>query len=371
VTSIPLVNLRRQYAEIRPVMREVVDEVLENQMFIQGPPVIAFAEAFRVALGANHAIGCSNGTSAIEVVLRAYGIGPGDEVVTVSHTFFATVEAILNVGATPVMVDVDAATHTMLPAAAEAAVTPRTRAIMPVHLYGMPCDLDGLRAIAQKHGLLLLEDAAQAHLARYKGHTIGSDSDVATFSFYPGKNLGAYGDAGAIVCKDAVIADRIARLIDHGRSGKYTHDMVGSNQRMDALQGAVLAAKLPFLAGWNARRCAVVSRYSAKLEPAGFAAQAAPDGAESANHLYVIQVQNRDETLAALNAAGIGAGIHYPVPIHRQEAMASMLSKPLALPVTERLAKHIISLPLCGAITDDEVDRVTEAFLKVARPVTR
>lgn len=370
MSSIPLVNLRRQYAEIRQPVREAVEKILENQMFIQGPPVAAFAEAFRVALGANHAIGCSNGTSAIEVALRAYGIGAGDEVVTVSHTFFATVEAILNVGATPVMVDVDAATHTMLPSAAEAAITPRTRAIMPVHLYGMPCDLHGLRAVAKKHGLVLLEDAAQAHLARYKGRTIGSDSDVATFSFYPGKNLGAYGDAGAIVCKDAVIADKVARMIDHGRSGKYTHDMVGSNQRMDAMQGAVLAAKLPFLAGWNARRKAVVARYNAKLEPAGFIPQAAPTGAESAHHLYVIQAQNRDVTMAALNKDGIGAGIHYPVPIHQQEAMAPLLPKPLSLPVTERLAKHIISLPLCGAITDDEVDRVIEAFLKIARPMT-
>ena len=370
MTSIPLVNLRRQYADIRPVIREAVEKVIENQMFIQGPPVAAFAEAFRAALSANHVIGCSNGTSAIEAVLRAYGIGAGDEVVTVSHTFFATVEGILNVGATPVMVDVDPASHTMLPSAAQAAVTPRTRAIMPVHLYGMPCDLDGLRVVARRHGLLLLEDAAQAHLARYKGRVIGSDSEAATFSFYPGKNLGAYGDAGAIVCKDAGIADKIARLIDHGRSGKYTHDMVGSNQRMDSMQGAVLAAKLPFLSAWNARRKEVVTRYNAKLEPAGFASQVAPEGAESAHHLYVIQVQNRDETLAALNSAGIGAGIHYPVPIHQQVAMAALLPKPLSLPVTERLAKHIISLPLCGAITDDEVDCVVASFLKIARPVT-
>jgi dTDP-4-amino-4,6-dideoxygalactose transaminase len=368
VTPIPLVNLRRQYAELREPIRHAIDKVLENQAFIQGAPVAAFAEAFRLALGANHAIGCSNGTTAIEIVLRAYGIGAGDEVITVSHTFFATTEAILNVGGVPVLVDVDPQTHTMDPTATAAAVTARTRAIVPVHLYGMPCDLDGLRAVASRHMLLLLEDAAQAHLARYKGRIVGGDSEVATFSFYPGKNLGAYGDAGAIVCRDATMADKLARLVDHGRSGKYTHDLVGSNARMDALQGAVLAAKLPHLKAWNNRRRAVVARYGAALASAGFLAQAPPQGAESAHHLFVVQVENRDETLAALNAAGIGAGIHYPVPIHLQKVMEPIMSKPLSLPVTERLAQNIISLPLCGSITDDEVDRVIESFLRVARP---
>ena len=369
LTPIPLVNLRRQYAEIGDVVRRAIDEVLETQSFIQGAAVARFAELFRAAIGANHVVGCANGTGALEVALRVSGIRPGDEVITVSHSFFATVEAILNVGAVPVMVDVDPASHTMDPAAAAAAVTERTRALVPVHLYGMPCDLHALCAVAQRHGLVIVEDAAQAHLARYRGRTIGSDSEVAAFSFYPGKNLGAYGDAGAIVCRDAAMADKIARLVDHGRAGKYVHDLVGSNQRMDALQGAVLAAKLPYLKVWNERRRAAVARYRAALEPTGFISQAAPDGAQSAHHLFVVQVQNRDQTLAALNAAGIGAGIHYPVPIHQQKALELILSRKLSLPVTERLAQHVISLPLCGAIADEEVDRVVEMFLRVARPL--
>lgn len=371
LTPIPLVNLRRQYAEIGGAIRQAIEQVLESQVFIQGPAVARFAEAFRAAIGANYVICCANGTAALEVALRVCGVRPGDEVITVSHSFFATVEAILNIGAVPVMVDVDPANYTMDPAAAASAVTHRTRAIVPVHLYGMPCNMDSLRSVAQRHDIALVEDAAQAHLARYGGRAIGSDSEIATFSFYPGKNLGAYGDAGAIVCRDEATAAQLASMIDHGRSGKYTHDLVGSNQRMDALQGAVLAAKLPYLEAWNERRRAVVARYRAALEPAGFAGQSPPEGAQSAHHLFVVQTQNRDETLNALNAAGICAGIHYPIPIHRQKAMESILAQPPHLPVTERLAEQIISLPLCGTIADAEVDFVIETFLRVARPVTK
>ena len=366
--SIPLVNLKRQYAEIQEPVRRAIDRVLDNQAFIQGPVVAEFTEAYRVALGARHVIGCSNGTAAIEIALRAYGIGAGDEVITVSHTFFATVEAILNVNAVPVYVDVDPDTYNLNPAMLEAAITPRTRAVIPVHLYGMPCDMDAIRSIAARHSLVVIEDAAQAHLAKYKGRIVGSDSDVATFSFYPGKNLGAYGDSGAIVCRDDVLAERMKRLCDHGRSGKYTHDMVGSNHRMDALQAAVLTTKLPYLERWNDRRKEVAKRYQAALEPRGFRSQSAPEGGESSYHLFVVQVANRDETLARLNGNGIGAGIHYPVPVHRQKAVESLVPASLDLPVTDALARRIISLPICGSISDDEVDQVCKFFLSVAKP---
>jgi dTDP-4-amino-4,6-dideoxygalactose transaminase len=365
---IPFVNLERQFEAIRPQVMAAIETVLSSRAFIQGPFVAAFEKEFGAMLGVRHAIGCSNGTSALSLAMEALGIGRGDEVITTSHTFIATAGAIRHVGATPVFVDIDPGSYTIDPAAVAAAVTPRTKAIVCVHLYGTPCDLDALKAVAERHRLFLIEDSAQAHLARYKGVPVGGIGDAGTFSFFPGKNLGAFGDAGLAVIRDDAAATRVRQLRDHGRLSKYEHSIIGYNHRMDGLQAAILSVELPHLAGWTRRRQEAAARYAARLEPAGFPLPAPPAGAEPVHHLLVVQAGNRDEVLKHLEANGIGCGVHYPVPLHLQPALADLGYRPGALPVTERVAGRILSLPICGSIRDDEVDRACDAFLAVARP---
>lgn len=365
---VKLVNLRRQFLEVEADVRAAIEGVLQTQVFIQGPLVRAFAAQFAAAIGAPHVVGCSNGTSALSTALEVLGIGLGDEVITVANTFFATAEAILHVGAKPVFVDVDPLTHTIDPDRVEQAIGPNTRAIMPVHLYGSPCDMDALRIIAGRHNLKLIEDAAQAHLATYRGHGVGSLGDAAGFSFYPGKNLGAYGDAGAMAFRDADAASRAYKLVNHGRFGKYEHDAIGYNHRMDEIQAAVLAVKLRYLPGWTRRRQAVAARYHARLSAAGFRFALPVAGAEPVYHLLVVEVANRDVVMTTLEQQGIATGIHYPLPLHRQPAIITAGLGGADLPTTDRLAARILSLPLCSAITDAEVDYVCERFLAVARP---
>ncbi|HXF63306.1 MAG TPA: DegT/DnrJ/EryC1/StrS family aminotransferase, partial [Caldilineaceae bacterium] len=251
---IPLVDLKAQYAAIRPQVDAAIQRVLDSTNFIMGPEVKAFEEAFAAFCGAAHCVGVGSGTAALELVLRALDIGPGDEVITVAHTFIATAEAISMVGATPVFVDIDPLTYTLDPAALEAAITPRTRAVIPVHLYGQPADMTRILAVAQAHGLAVVEDAAQAHGATWAGRKVGALGDAACFSFYPGKNLGAYGDAGAVTTNRADLADRVRLLRNHGRRSKYLHDEKGFGHRLDTLQAAVLGAKLPFLEEWTEAR---------------------------------------------------------------------------------------------------------------------
>jgi dTDP-4-amino-4,6-dideoxygalactose transaminase len=365
---IPFVNLQRQYRDLKAEIDAAIAGIVESQAFIKGPALRAFEHQWLDAVGAKYGVGCANGTAALSLALESLGVGPGDEVVTSAHSFFATVEAICHVGARPVFADIEPASHTLDPMAVAAAISPRTRAVIPVHIHGMPCAMDALMTLARRHHLLVVEDAAQAHLACYQGQTVGTFGDAAGFSFYPGKNLGAFGDAGFIVAHDASVGARIAKLVDHGRKSKYTHDVIGYNQRLDSLQAAVLSAKLPHLAGWNEARRVHARHYDDRLRPHGFKTLEPLPGARPVYHLYTVEVANREATIAALSAAGIDSGVHYPVPLHLQPALSENGGRPGDLPVTERIAERILSLPICGAITADEVDQVCDAFLSVARP---
>jgi dTDP-4-amino-4,6-dideoxygalactose transaminase len=366
--TIPFVDLEGQYRKLQPEMAVAIDAVLESRAFIQGPYAAKFEKEFAGAMGAKHGLGCANGTAAISLALEALGIGRGDEIITVSHTFFATAEAIHHVGATPIFIDIDPHSYTMDPALLEPAITPRTKAVIPVHLYGTPADMDPIMEVARRHDLKVIEDSAQAHLATYRGAFAGALADAATFSFYPGKNLGAYGDAGFVSTSSDEVAERLRRLRDHGRLSKYEHDVIGYNQRMDGLQAAVLSVKLKYLAGWTANRRRNAARYDSKLRPRGFKTIEPSNEARSAYHLYVVEVENRNETLKALTEAGIGCGVHYPVPLHLQPALIAQGPGRGSLPVTERVADRVLSLPMCGELTDAQIDKVCDNFLGVARP---
>jgi dTDP-4-amino-4,6-dideoxygalactose transaminase len=306
-------------------------------------------------------VAVGSGSAALELALRALGVGPGDDVVTVAHTFIATAEAISNVGARPVFADVDSRTYTLDPERVESAITPRTKALLPVHLYGHPAPMDDLREIARRRGLWLVEDAAQAHLAEVGGRRCGSLGDLACFSFYPAKNLGAYGDAGAVTGGDATLLARIARLRDHGRTAKYEHLEIGTGQRMDALQAAVLRAKLPYLPAWTEARRSLARLYDALLADCDVITPHEAAGARHVYHLYVVRAARRDGLLAHLESKGIGAGIHYPIPLHRQPACVDRGYGDLALPVTERLAAEVLSLPMYPELTRDQVEYVVQA----------
>jgi dTDP-4-amino-4,6-dideoxygalactose transaminase len=365
--EIPLVNLNRQYDGLRDEVSAAISEVLERKEFILGPFVERFESEFAIYHEVAHAVGCSSGTSAISLALEGLGVRAGDEVITVGHTFAASAGAIRNVGALPVFVDIEPDAYGMDPAVIEGAITPRTKAILPVHIYGTPCDMSAIGEIASRRALVVIEDAAQAHGATLKGRRIGGFGNAATFSFYPGKNLGAYGDAGAITTNDAALAERIRKLRDHGRMSKYMHDSIGYNHRMDGIQGAVLSVKLKYLDQWNSHRRAVASRYDAVFRARGFKTMRPSAAAISVYHLYVVEASNRDTVRDALAQRGIATGIHYPVPLEKQPAFKPWAGcAPLA--VTERIVERIVSLPICGDITEREQDRVIEAFLDVARP---
>lgn len=356
--EIPLVDLKAQYLALKPEMDAAIQEVLDSTAFILGPQVEAFEASFASFCGAAHCVALGNGTDATSLALEAVGVGKGDEVITVSHTFIATAEGISELGAIPVFVDVREDSLLMDVSQIEAAITPRTKAILPVHLYGQTVDMDPLLQIAHRHGLKVVEDACQAHGAEYQGRRAGSLGDAATFSFYPGKNLGAYGDAGAVVTNDAAVADWIRRKRNHGRATKYTHDFVGRNSRMDGIQGAVLNVKLPYLDGWNSDRRALASRYDRLLAPLGIRRVATQDGCLPVHHLYVVRVAHRDHVLATLKAAGIEAGIHYPVPLHLQKAYDHLGLEKGCLPVTEAAAGEILSLPLWPGMDPGLLDYV-------------
>jgi len=344
------------------------DSVMDRNAFIQGTNVAEFERGFAELMSAAEAVGCSNGTAALALALEAVGVKPGDEVITVSHTFIATGEAIIHVGAKPVFVDVDPTTYTMDPASLEAVISPRTRAVVPVHLYGTPVDMDAISEVARRNGLKVIEDAAQAHMATYGSRKVGTLGDAASFSFYPGKNLGAMGDAGAVVTNNPEVARKVRLLRDHGRTEKYTHETVGYNCRMDGLQGAFLSVKLPHLLEWTARRKEVAAIYDAALAPAGFSVMKTPDKSSSVYHLYVVQVANRDKVMAELKDAGIGVGIHYPIPLHKQPAFQGQVREKGELAVTEGIVGRILSIPICGHINDQEVEQILDLFLKHACP---
>ena len=363
MTSVKFVDLGAMHAEIADEVSRGFAAVLDSTGFVGGPQVSGFEAEFAHYSGREHCVGVGNGTDALELAVRALGIGAGDEVLLPANTFIASAEAVHRAGATPVLVDVDDTTLLIDPAAVTAAIGPRTAAIMPVHLFGQLAPMGALQAIARDHQLAVIEDAAQAQGATQDGRGIGSGSAVAATSFYPGKNLGAYGDAGAVLCDDAALAERVRRIGNHGGTVKYRHDEIGFNSRMDALQAVVLRAKLKRLDDWNDRRRAAAERYGKALDETPVGVPSVAPGNEHVWHLYVIRVAERDRVLDQLTANGIGAGIHYPSPLHLTEAFAHLGYGEGAFPVAETAADEILSLPMHPALEPYEQDAVVSVLL--------
>jgi len=359
-TTVPFLDLRAQHDPLRAEIMAAIEEVVDRNAFAGGPFVTAFEEDFAKFCETQHAIGLGNGTDALWLALLAAGVGQGAEVITVPHTFMATAEAITFCGATPVFVDVDPQSYTMDPAQLERAITPRTKAIIPVHLYGQMADMDPILEIAKRHNLIVIEDACQAHGAEYKGRKAGSIGHAGCFSFYPGKNLGAWGEAGAVTTNDGELAKRIKVLRDHGQSTKYHHSMIGWNARMDGIQGVVLRIKLRSLAQGNAARRAHAAKYDAALVgQSGVIAPPVMSHGSHVYHLYVIRVKARDRLMQALGERGVATGIHYPKPVHLQEAYRSLGYGQGSFPVTEACAAEIVSLPMFPELTPQQIDTVT------------
>lgn len=367
--TIPLVDLRAQYLDIREELLQAWDGVLHDMHLFLGPQVQRFERDFAEYLGVRHVLGVGSGTEALDLALQALGVGPGDEVITTPFTFFATVEAILHVGATPVFVDIDPNTYTMDPHAVEAAMTPRTRALLPVHLFGHPAPMHELLPLARRHDLLVLEDAAQAHGARIQmegeWRAVGSLGDAAAFSFYYTKNLGAFGEGGAVATSRDDVAERLRLLRVHGQTDKYTHALVGTNSRLDELQAVVLNLKLPKLDAWNERRRELARRYTESLQDLEVITPVEAPWAYHVYHLYVIRVPAdvRDALREHLMSRGIGVGIHYPIPAHLQPALRDLGYRQGAFPVCEQMAGEVLTLPMHPFLTDEDVDVITEAIL--------
>lgn len=368
--NVPLLDLKAQFDSIRPVIEAAIADVLETQRFILGPVVKACEEAVAEYCGCAHAVGVSSGTDALLVALMAEGIGPGDEVITTAYSFFATAGCIARLGAKPVFVDIDPATCNIDPACVEERITPRTRAILPVHLYGRMADMNPLMEIAGRRGLIVVEDAAQAIGAELGGRRAGSVGDYGCLSFFPSKNLGAFGDGGMVVTDDPDRAERLRVLRAHGSSPRYYHKVVGGNFRLDALQAAVVLAKLPHLDGWTARRQANARRYETLIRDAGLTCDGLvvlPDAgnAPGVRHVfnqYVIRTPRRDELRAFLKQRSIGCEVYYPLPLHLQECFAGLGYKTGALPACERAARETLALPVFPELTDEQASWVVRAI---------
>ncbi|MDO8654259.1 MAG: DegT/DnrJ/EryC1/StrS family aminotransferase, partial [Undibacterium sp.] len=343
--NIPFLDLGAAYRELKTDLDAAVSRSLASGYYIGGPEVEAFEVEFATYCGATHTVGVANGLDALHLALLAMDVGPGDEVIVPSNTYIATWLAVSQCGATPVPVEPDARTYNIDPALIEAAITPRTKVILPVHLYGQPADMDPILAIARKHGLRVLEDGAQAHGARYKGQRLGAHGDAVAWSFYPGKNLGAMGDGGAVTTNDAQLADRIRVLRNYGSRVRYVNEIQGYNSRLDPLQAAILRVKLTHLDEWNARRTIVATRYQQGLAGCGLTLPCLPDWAEPAWHLYVVQHPKRDALCKKLDDIEIGTLIHYPIPPHRQQAYASAGFQLGSFPLAEIMAERVLSLP--------------------------
>ncbi|TDR38867.1 dTDP-4-amino-4,6-dideoxygalactose transaminase [Tahibacter aquaticus] len=344
--TIPFLDLKAAYVELKGEIDAAVARVLDSGWYILGTEVEAFEQEFAGYCAAGHCVGLANGLDALHLGLRALDIGAGDEVIVPSNTYIASWLAISQCGATPVPVEPDPQTYNIDPARIEAAITHRTRAIMPVHLYGQPADLDAIVAIARRHGLRVIEDAAQAHGARYRGQRIGAHGDLVAWSFYPGKNLGAFGDAGAVTTNDAALAARVRVLRNYGSRVKYINDEAGWNSRLDPLQAAALRVKLMHLDDWNARRRTLANAYAQQLAGLDLQLPQVPDWAEPAWHLYVVQATDRESLQKRLAEHGIGSLIHYPIPPHRQQAYAAAGIAAGTLPIAEAMADRVLSLPL-------------------------
>ena len=363
--KVPFVDLKAQHAAIKTDVETAIMNVIGDTAFVGGKYVDEFEKNFASFCGTKFAVGVSSGTSALQLALLAMGVGPGDEVITAANTFIATAEAISHTGATPVFVDMDPATFNINVADIEKAITAKTKVIIPVHLYGQPADMDAVLEIAGKHNLLVLEDSAQAQGARYKGKRCGSFGHAAAFSFYPAKNLGAYGDAGAIVTNDADYVDSIRLYMNHGRRSAHDHAVIGFNERLDGLQGAVLNAKLATLDEWNAMRRAAAARYDELLGGLNLETPAAAADVEHIYHLYVIRVKDRDGVRDALGEKGVASGIHYPVPVHLLDAYKDLGKGKGSFPAAEEAADEIVSLPMFPHLSAEQQQYVAQCLEEI------
>jgi dTDP-4-amino-4,6-dideoxygalactose transaminase len=364
--KVPFLDLKAQYRSIKPEIDAAIQQVLDSTQFVLGDEVAAFEREFAEYGGARHGIAVNSGTSALHLAMLAAGIGPGDEVITVPNTFVATVAAVRYTGARAVYVDVDPARFTMDPARVEAAIGPRTKAILPVHLYGQPADMDPILEIARRRGLLVVEDAAQAHGARYRGRPVGSLGDLACFSFYPGKNLGAYGEGGIVLTSNDEYAKKIRMLRDWGQERKYQHLLAGYNYRMEGMQGAILRVKLRHLERWTEARRAHAARYAALLADCGVGIPVEAPGARHVWHVYAVRTRERDPIMKALGEQGIQSGIHYPIPVHLQPAYADPAYARGSFPHAERAADEVTSLPMFPELTEEQLQLVAGALRRLA-----
>ena len=362
VMQVPFLDLGRLHQSIREQLDAAYRRVVDSGWFIMGPELEAFEAEFAQYCEVKHCIGVGNGLEALHLLLRAYGIGPGDEVIVPSNTFIATWLAVTQCGATPVPVEPNIDTHNIDPALIANAITSRTRAIIPVHLYGQPADMDPINALAAKHGLVVIEDAAQAQGARYKGRRVGSLGHAAATSFYPGKNLGALGDGGAVLTTDDGIADKVRQLRNYGSTVKYQHDLAGYNSRLDEMQAAFLRVKLIVLDEWNTRRREVADRYSKLLASAGVCIPSVPDYAEPVWHLYVIRSRQRDALKAYLEQQEVSTVIHYPIPPHLQACYPNFRGH--HLPLAEMLAEEVLSLPISSSLEEVEIEHIVKNILR-------
>jgi dTDP-4-amino-4,6-dideoxygalactose transaminase len=363
--KVPLLDLKAEYHELREQILPALDRVCENSAFVLGEDVEQFESEFAGYCNVKHCVALSSGTAALHLGLLALGVQPGDEVITSPNTFLATAEAITYCGARPVFVDIDPSTANLDPAQIERAATPRTRAIIPIHLYGRPADMDAILAIAENLKLLVLEDAAQAHGARYRGRRVGSLGQAAAFSFYPSKNLGAYGEGGALTTNDDSIAKYARAARSHGQTARYEHEFVGYNYRMQGFQGAVLRIKLRYLDRWIARRQEIAREYRRVFAGAKLGTPNDAPQDESVYHQFVIYVTNRNSVISQLAAREIETAIHYPKPLHLQPAYSSLAYPPCSFPLAERACEHVLSLPIYPGMTADQVAHVANSVLEV------
>ncbi|TSA19365.1 DegT/DnrJ/EryC1/StrS family aminotransferase [bacterium] len=369
--KIPLVDLKAQYANIKAEIDAAVQRVLDETDFIGGNAVTEFEKSFAAYCGTRSAVGLANGTDALQLSLLALGVGKGDEVITAINTFIATSEAISATGARPVFIDNDPQTYTIDVRKIEEKITPRTKAIIPIHLYGQPAAMDAINEIAARHNLVVIEDAAQSHGASFKGKTVGTLGRLACFSFYPGKNLGAYGDAGAIATNDEALANKVRMLANHGRLKKYEHEIEGYNSRLDTLQAAVLSVKLRHLRAWTEKRRQNASTYSQLLaRAANIVTPVVHPDATHVFHLYVVRVQHREQVRQALKEAGIATGIHYPIPLHLQPAYKYLGLPTGSFPVAERFASEIMSLPMYPELSADQIAFICDTLIKACQSNT-
>jgi dTDP-4-amino-4,6-dideoxygalactose transaminase len=364
VIKVPYLDLKAQYASIKPEIDAAIARVLDSCQFVLGSEVAGFEQEFSTYCGTSECIAVNSGTSALHLALIAAGVGPGDEVITVPFTFVASVAAVLYAGAQPVLVDIDPRSFTLDPVAIEAVITPRTKAILPVHLYGQPADMDPIMEVARRHGLIVIEDAAQAHGAKYKGRPVGSIGDMACFSFYPGKNLGAYGEGGAVTTSNAEFARTIRMLRDWGQDRKYHHVLRGFNYRMEGFQGAILRVKLRHLEQWTEARRALVHQYDELLADCEVETPTEMPWARHVYHVYTLRSDDRDALQAALTTEGIQTGVHYSVPVHLQPAYADLGYGAGAFPQAEAAAKQVLSLPLYPELSIESIKEVARIVRK-------